>query len=107
MAAHGLVAFFFESLAGAKLDTCLSFCLGASQPAAFQIVSTILDMGAKLLFHLLCNVGTMKPSGGKRAKVGEEVHISSGRAARAAVMAVARRFQPSVSSRNRLRPAAV
>jgi hypothetical protein len=37
----------------------------------------------------------------------QEPYISSGSAAKAEAMAVARRFQPSVSSRKRLRPAAV
>src|SRR5579859_1484817 len=107
MAAHGLVTLLFESLAGSKLDARLPFCLGAIKPTTFQIVGTILDVRAKLFFHILGDFRTMKEPGGKGAKVGGEVHISSGRAARAVVMAVARRFQPSVSSRNRLRPAAV
>jgi hypothetical protein len=107
MAAHGLVAFLFESLTGSKLDASLSLCLGAIKAGTFQIVCTTLDVGAKLFFHILGNFRTMKESGGMGAKVRREIHISSGRAARAAVMAMARRFQPSVSSRNRLRPAAV
>jgi hypothetical protein len=107
MAAHGLVAFLFESLTGSKLDARLSLCPGAIKAGTFQIVCPILDMGALLLFHIFANLGTMKESGSQGANVGREVHISSGRAARAAVMAVARRFQPSVSSRKRLRPAAV
>ncbi len=107
MTTHGLVAFLFESLTGSKLDASLSLCLSAVNAGAFQIVCPILDVRAKLLFHIFGNLGTMKESGGKGAKVGGEIHISSGRAARAAVMAVDSRFQPSVSSRNRLRPAAV
>ncbi len=101
------MAFLFESLAGPKLDASLSLCLGTIKAGTFQIVCTILDVGAKLFFHIFGNFRTMKEFGGKGAKVGREIHISSGRAARAVVMAMARRFQPSVSSRNRLRPAAV
>src|ERR1700750_765349 len=107
MSAHSLVAFLFESLTGSKFHASLSLRLSAVKAGTFQIIRTILDVGAELFLYIFSNFKRMKESGGNGASVGWNVHISSGRAARAAVMAVARRFQPSVSSRNRLRPAAV
>jgi len=51
MAAHGLVAFLFESFpAPNSMRACRSAWV-AIKAATFQIVCTILDVGAKLFFH--------------------------------------------------------
>ena len=63
MAAHGFVAFFFESFPRPELDARAAFRLGSIQAGTLQIVGTILDMGAKLFFHVIGDLRTMKKSG--------------------------------------------
>ena len=91
----------------AKFDARAAFGLGAIQTGSFQIVGAVLDVGAKLLLHVLVELRTMKKPGGDGMKVGQQLHIFSGSAARAEPIAVTRRFHPSVSSRRRLRPVGV
>ena len=97
----------FVLLAAAELDARAPLCLGASHAGTLQIVGAVLDVRAKFLLHLGVASGTLKQSGDAEAKRIEEFHISSGCGESADAMAVARRFQLSVSSRRRLRPAAV
>src|SRR5215469_2245245 len=47
------------------------------------MVGTVLDVGAQLLLHVLLDVRTMKKLSGKRTKVGQEFHNSSGSTVRA------------------------
>jgi hypothetical protein len=50
--------------------------LGPRKPGTFQIVGAVLDMGAKLLLHLISNLRTMNKFSGKRTKIGEKSHFS-------------------------------
>src|SRR5262245_27957893 len=107
MPAERLVAVFFKPLLAAELDARAAFRFRAIQARTLQIVRAALDVSAQLFLDLLFDLGPIKKPGGKRAKVGQEFHNSSGWAARAEAMAEARRFHPSASSRRRLRPADV
>src|SRR5262245_49698949 len=107
VAAQRLVTFLPEPFKAAELDARATFRFGAIQDGAFQIVSAVLDVGAKLLRYVFFNPRTMKKLGGNGTNIGREFHDSSGCAARAEAMASARRFHPSTSSRKRLRPAEV
>src|SRR5271154_694673 len=101
------MAFFLPLHITAELDACASLSLGSRKARPLQIISPELDMRAKLIFHVIRSLRTMKKLSGEGTKVGEEFHPSSGCAASAEPMAVASRFQLSVSSRRRLRPGAV
>ena len=105
--ARRFVALLFEALIAAELDAGAALGLGARKPGALEVVSTMLEMGAKFLVHLGVHLRTLEESGDAEAKRVEEFHTSSGCAARAEPMAVTSRFQLSVSSRRRLRPVAV
>ena len=107
IAARGFAALLLESLVAAELDACLALGLEPEHTGTLQIVGAVLYVGAKFVVHFPIDPGTFKQSGSEGAERGEESHISSGCTARALAMAVARRFQLSVSSRRRLRPAAV
>src|SRR5215470_15516822 len=103
ISAERFVAFLSVPLAAAELDASTALRCGAIQAGALQIISAMLDVSPELLLHFFLDSRAMKDLGGKRAKVGEEFHDSSGCAARAEAMASARRFHPSTSSRKRLR----
>ena len=105
--ASGFVAFLFESRMAAELDVRAALCLGTIHAGTFQIVRAMLDVRAKFLFHLGVDLRTLEQSGDAEANPVEEFHSSSGRAASAEAIASTSRFQPSVSSSSRLRPAAV
>src|SRR5580700_2862571 len=107
LAAEGCVRIFTEFLVAAELDAGAAFRFGAGQAGALEIVGAELDVGAEFLFRFDHDFGAVEEFGSEGAKIGQEFHTSSSRAVRTAVMASARRVQPSVSSRRRLRPVAV
>jgi hypothetical protein len=72
-----------------------------------KIVGTMLDMRAKFLLHLRAHLRALEESGHAKANGVEDFHTSSDCGASAAPIAAARRFQLAVSSRRRLRPAAM
>jgi len=80
---------------------------GAGHAGALQVIRSVLDMGAQLFLHFVGKLRAMEKLRGNRAEIGREAHSSSGCAESAAAMAAASRFQLSVSSRRRRRPAAV
>src|ERR1700741_1154276 len=96
--------FFLVVLVAAKLDACTPLRLGASQARTHKIVGTAADMRAKLLVHVFGDLRTAKELGSNGTKIREEFHIFSGCAPSTEAIAEARRFQPSCSSRSRLRP---
>jgi len=106
-AAHRFMAFFPVPLIAAELDARASFCLGTIQAGALKIIRAELNMGAKLIVHFIPNLGTMEKLSSNGTNPVQESHTSSGCGASADPMAVANRFQLSVSSRRRLWPAAV
>jgi len=77
---------------------------GTIQAGTLKITGAVLDVRANLRLEAVVDLGTMKRLSGKKMNVGQLLHISSGRAARAEAIAAARRFHPLVSSRRRLRP---
>ena len=107
IAARRFVALLFEALISAELDARATFSFRARQTGALEIISPMLDMGAKLLVHLGVHLGTLKKIGDAKTKRIEEFHTSSGCAPSAEPMAATSRFQLAVSSCRRLRPAAV
>ncbi len=106
-AAHGLAAFFFDSLHAAEFNARSSFGFRARKTGAFQIVGAVLDVRAKFILHVLFDSGTVEELAGKGPNGRHEFHTSSGCVVRTWAMAAARRFQLSVSCRNRFRPATV
>jgi hypothetical protein len=107
LATHRLAAFFAESFIAAELDARPAFCLDVGQAGTFQIVDAVLDVRRKLFPYFALSSRAMKESVAEGAKVSNQLHISSGRAARAQAMAAARRFHGSASSGKRLRAADV
>src|SRR5580658_10921523 len=107
MHTRGFAAFLLESLIAAEFDAGAPLGFSALEAGALEIVGTALDMRAQLILHLRVHLGTVKKSGDAETKRIEKFHISPACAASAAPMAVASRFQLSVSSRRRLRPAVV
>ena len=101
------MAFLFEPSMAAEFETGAAFRFGASEPGAFEIVGAVLDVRAQLLFEVIFDRRAVKQAAGEGTQGSRKSHISSGSAARAEAMAVARRFQPSASSRRRLRPCGV
>ncbi len=99
--------FLFIFFAAAKLDARSALCLGSIHAGALQIVGAVCNVRAQFLLKFSVDPVTLEQSGDAEAKRVEEVHISSGCCDSADAIAVARRFQLSVSSRKRLRPAAV
>ena len=106
-AAHRLADFLLDLRVPAELDPRATLGLGPLDARAHEIVGAKLDVRAQLRVHVGVDRGAPKELVDRRAKVGQELHASPGRAARTEAMAVARRFHPSVSSRSRPRPAAV
>src|SRR5215468_5852246 len=78
IAAKRLVTFLSVPLPPAELHARAAFGFGAIQAGTFEIVGTVLDVGTKLLLHVFLDVHTMKKLSGKRTKVGQEFHNSSG-----------------------------
>ena len=72
-----------------------------------QIIRAVLNVGAELFLDLGVHLRALEESGDAGAKRIEDFHISSGCTESAEAMAAASRFQLLVSSRSRLRPAAV
>jgi hypothetical protein len=62
----------------AELDARPAFCLGTTEAGTCKIIGAVLDVRAKLLLHVILDVGTMEKLRGKRTKVGHEFHTSSG-----------------------------
>src|SRR6266478_4404585 len=91
----------------AEFDAGAALGFGARKTGALEIVSAMLNVGAQLVFYLGVHLRTMEESGDAEAKQVKEFHASSDCAASAVPIAVARRFQLSVSTRRRLRPATV
>jgi hypothetical protein len=77
IAADCFVAFLLEPHTAAELDPRAPFCLGTIEAGTFQIVGAVLDMGAKLLLHLIRNLRRMKKFSGKGMKLGQEFHYSN------------------------------
>jgi hypothetical protein len=96
-----------ESRMAAEFEAGAALGFRAAKTGALEIVSTMLDVGAKFVVHFRAHLRAMKERGDAEAKRVEEFHASSNCAPSAAPIAFARRFQLSVSSRRRLRPAAV
>ncbi len=99
--------FFSRLLPAAELDVCAALRLCTSQAGTFKVIGAVLDVGTEFLLDLGVHLGTLEESGDAEAKRSEEIHTSSGCTDSAEVMAATRRFQLAVSSRRRLRPAAV
>ena len=100
-------ALFFIVFIAAKLDAGAALSFSVREPGVLQIVSPVLDVRPQLIFHVFFQATAMENSVGQGTKPAQQFHLSSGCAARAAAMAVAKRFQLSASSRRRLRPAVV
>ena len=110
--AERFVNLFFVFLAAAKLDAGAALGIGAGRPDALEIVGAELDVRAELVVHIGADLRALEDGVDAEAKRGKswkilEVHISSVCGPRADAMAPASRFQLLVSSRRRLRPAAV
>ncbi len=103
----GLMALLAKALVSTELDPRAPLGFGTRYAGTFKIVRTVLDVRAQLFFHLGIQFGTMKESSDAEAQCVEESHASSGWSESAQPMAATRRFQLSVSSRNRFLPAVV
>src|SRR5580700_716106 len=60
-----------------ELDTRTTLGFGARKTGALEIVSTMLNVGAKLLLHLGIHLRTLEESGDAEAKRVQEFHTSS------------------------------
>src|SRR5579864_1709459 len=107
MSAQDFARFLFILLIAAKFHARTALGFRARDTRALEIVGAVLDVRAKFLVHLGVEAGAIKENCGERAKRGEEFHTSSGCVPRTEAIADTRRFQPSASSRKRLRPAEV
>ena len=101
------MALLAKALVSTELDARAAFGFGTRDAGTFEIVRAVLDVGAQLFFHLSVELGTMEERGDAEAECVEEFHASSGCSESAEPMAATRRFQLSVSSRKRFRPAVV
>ena len=100
-------ALFLVRLDRPELQSGLSLGFRSRQAAPGQIVGADLDVGAKLLFHVPLEPRAADESVEPRAQARPHGHASSALARNAAAIADTRRFQPSVSSWRRFRPAPV
>ena len=107
LTAERLAAFLREPLGASELDAGAALGLDAIQAGTFEVVGAIPDVRANLFREVNVGLRTMKEPGRQGTKIGQGLHVSCGCAARAEAMAAARRFQPSISSRRRLRPEVV
>jgi hypothetical protein len=77
VAAEGFVRFLPVALVTAELGAREALGLGTRDSGAHEIVSPVLEMGAKLLIRVIGHLRMMKKSG-SRTEVSEAPHVSSG-----------------------------
>src|SRR5262249_44040821 len=106
-AAHGVARLLLVAQLAAELEPGTALGFGARETGPLQVVGAVLDVRAQLRLDLLVHAPAAEEPGDEAADVCNRAHVPSGWAARTVAIAVASRFQPSVSSRNRPRPAAV
>src|SRR5580704_7969817 len=74
---RGFAGFFFVTDVAAELDARAARGFATRETGALEIVSTMLDVGTKLLFHLGVHLRALKESGDAETKRVEEFHSCS------------------------------